>query len=280
MCSKSRDYCLTWNNYTTENYDALLALETRYIVIGKETGESGTPHLQVYFYFDNPRAFKAVQKELRGAHLEPRSVNSTPAQAAIYCKKDEDFFERGDIPKQGKRSDVEIVRDQLQAGNGMRGVVKVATSLASIKIAEMILKYEEPQRDWQPKIMWYWGLTETGKSRQAHAEFAGKDFFRKTSNTEKWWDGYDAHENVIFDDFVFPQNITEYKNWLDFFDRYSCVIQVKGGTRQFLAKTIIVTSSRNPYLALSGFEQNGKELLRRISSVTEFTKEGQKTTSA
>jgi len=273
MATKYRDYCVTWNNYTEDNYAALLALETTYLVIGKEKGASGTPHLQVYFYFPNPRSFKTTQKILHGAHIEARIANSTPAQAAAYCKKEGDFFERGECPSQGKRNDVELVRDQLKSGQGMRGVVKVATNLQSIKIAECILKYEEPKRNWKPHIVWYWGLTSCGKSECAHQRFEGQDFFRKSSTTEKWFDGYDAHSHVIFDDFLFPENKKEYNYWLDVFDRYSCVVQTKGGIRQFLAKEIIVTSSVDPVVALMGFHQAGAEFLRRIDSVYHFQKD-------
>jgi len=275
MTTKFRDYCVTWNNYTEENYQALVALDTQYLIIGKEIGESGTPHLQAYFYFTSQRSFKSLQKQLYGAHIEPRMAKSTPAQAAEYCKKDGDFFERGVCPEQGKRNDVELVRDQLKQGNGMRGVVKVATNLQSIKIAEAILKYEEPKRNWKPKITWYWGLTGTGKSLKAHKDFEGKDYYRKSSTSEKWFDGYDAHEYVIFDDFLFPENKKEYNYWLDVFDRYSCVVQTKGGIRQFLAKEIIVTSSRCPVGALKEFDQAGGEFLRRIDTILEFKSEKQ-----
>lgn len=275
MTTKFRDYCVTWNNYTDENYKALVALETQYIVIGKEIGESGTPHLQAYFYFTSQRSFKSLQKQLFGAHIEPRMAKSTPAQAATYCKKDGDFFENGVLPEQGKRNDVELVRDQLKQGNGMRGVVKVATNLQSIKIAESILKYEEPKRNWKPKVTWYWGLTGTGKSLKAHQDFDGKDYYRKSSTTEKWFDGYDAHEYVIFDDFLFPESKKEYNYWLDVFDRYSCVVQTKGGIRQFLAKEIIVTSSQSPEQALKHWTQEGGEFLRRIDSILEFKSDKQ-----
>jgi len=273
MAQKSRDYCITWNNYTQENYATILALDVRYMVVGKEIGKSGTPHLQGYIYFENPISFKSCQKKLSGAHIEPRSPNSTPEQAATYCKKDKDFIEKGECPVQGKRTDVLVVREQLALGNGMRGVIKVAQNLQSIKIAECILRYEEPKRDWLTNIIWYWGSTGTGKSKKAHQDWKDIDFYRKTSNTGKWWDGYDAHTHVLIDDYVFPESVAEYKNWLDIFDRYSTTIQTKGGTRQFLPTHLIVTSSLNPVDALAHFEQKGHELLRRLHKIYQFTHE-------
>jgi len=182
---KYRDWCFTWNNWTACHYADVLNYDCDYLVVGKEVGDSGTPHLQGYLYCKNARHFSAIQKKLRGCHLKPRYPKSTPAQAAAYCKKDGDYFERGECPEQGKRNDVELVRDELRAGHGMRGVVAVATNLQSIKIAECILRYEEPKRNWRPHIVWYWGLTGTGKSLQAHRVFDDTDFFRKSSTTEK-----------------------------------------------------------------------------------------------
>jgi len=248
----------------------------QYCVVNlEECPTTGRWHYQGYLELTEERTRDDLMDwlEAPGVHLEPRHKSQT--QAIEYCKKSETQimgpWELGSLTKeQGKRNDVELVREQLKAGEGMRGVVRVATNLQSIKIAECILKYEEPKRDWKPHIVWYWGLTGCGKSREAHLQFADKDYFRKSSTTEKWFDGYDAHTHVIFDDFLFPENKKEYNYWLDVFDRYACVVQTKGGIRQFLAKEIIVTSSTNPVEALMSFNQGGAEFLRRIDSIYQF----------
>jgi len=266
MSGKSRSYCYTKNNYTPEEVEAIKKIDATYHVIGFEKGESGTPHLQGYIHFKNPRSFKAVHNELCKAHIEP--TKGTPEQASEYSKKDGEYWEQGECPKQGKRTDVEVVREEINNGNGMRGVVRIATNLQQIKLAEAILKYEEPQRNWKPHVTWCFGKTATGKSKYAHEVFSGLDFFRKTSNQGKWWDGYDAHQNVIIDDI--DSKTMPYKCLLDLLDRYACVIECKGGTRQFLAKNIIVTTSRYPGDMFRGEDQMGKELLRRLDRILEF----------
>jgi len=263
---KARDFCYTLNNWTPNEYEKLLSIEAQYHVIGQEIGESGTPHLQGYIYFSNPRSFNAVKKLLMRSHIERTS--GTPEQASAYCKKDNNFEEIGECPKQGKRTDVEIVREELKMGNGIRGVVKRATNLQQIKIAEAILKYEEPKRDWKPHVSWYYGDTGTGKSRKAHEDFANTDFYRKTANTGKWWEGYDGHDNVLIDDL--DESNFPYKNLLDLLDRYECRVECKNGTRQFLAKKIIITASIDPQDMFRSQGQGGAELIRRIDDIVEF----------
>lgn len=290
--SKCRDYCLTWNNYPIDGVEQCQKFfeSAQYYVIGKEVGESGTPHLQMYVYFKNAVSFDSLQKKLNKCHIERKCPKSTPKRASDYCKKGEqtkaewhalhetgpnfgknaDFIEEGELPEQGRRTDVEVVREEIKTGGGMRGVIKVATNLQQIKLAEYILKYEEPKRDWKPIVHWYWGLTGTGKSRGAHTYFEGKDFFRKTANTGKWFEGYDAHSFVIIDDM--DDKSYPYKNLLDLLDMYACTVETKGGSRQFLAREIIITASEHPQSLFQFEDQGGNELLRRIDDIVQFKK--------
>jgi hypothetical protein len=140
--SKSRAYCFTLNNYTDLEYTAIQEIECRYLCVGREVGESGTPHLQGYIYFDNPRSFNSVKK-LLGTRTHIEIAKGSSLQASNYCKKDGNFLEKGEIPQQGQRSDIQTVRDAINAGQGMRQIVETATSYQSIKCAEAILKYKE-----------------------------------------------------------------------------------------------------------------------------------------
>jgi len=73
--------------------------DSEYWVIGSETGEEGTPHLQGYVVFmDRYRLtqIKKLNSVCGRAHWEPQSAHSTPKQAADYCKKDGNFLEHGE----------------------------------------------------------------------------------------------------------------------------------------------------------------------------------------
>ena len=84
------------NNYSEVEFELLLKVQSKYLVVGKEVGESGTPHLQGYVEFENARTLGGVKKLIGDrAHLEIR--RGSAKQASEYCKKDGDFIEIGEI---------------------------------------------------------------------------------------------------------------------------------------------------------------------------------------
>ena len=113
----------TLNNYTNAEYDTLIesiATNASYAVIGREVGESGTPHLQCFFIWYNRfrlRQVKAIPG-LQRAHLEP--ARGTSSQAAVYCKKEGDFYEFGDLPNPGPKKNIfETFRDWFKDQPGV-----------------------------------------------------------------------------------------------------------------------------------------------------------------
>lgn len=84
-----------------------------YHVFGKETGDSGTPHLQGFILFQERKRLSTLRSIFSRAHFEV--ARGTPHQAADYCKKEGDFKEFGSLPPQtqGKRSDWERLREYV-----------------------------------------------------------------------------------------------------------------------------------------------------------------------
>lgn len=257
----SKAYVFTWNNYTDDSLITVDTIECSYIVYGKEVGESGTPHLQGYIEFAKQKKFNTVKNLLKGAHIELR--RGSQDQAINYCMKDGDSVERGvrAITRPGKRTDIDNARDLAKAG-GMRLVTKKVQSQQAMNIASKYLEYNEQERDWKPYVTWIWGDSGTGKSRLAHSALSASDVYTKNDGT-KWWNGYDGHEDVIIDDFRdswWP--ITE---MLSLLDRYGKRVEVKGGVRQFLAKSIIITSIFPPDQCYRGCgNEPVAQILRRI----------------
>lgn len=117
MARQSTRVCYTLNNYTNEEYQALVDYSEVpnciYHVIGKEVGEQGTPHLQGFVIFHRKVSFTWLRREFNArAHYE--WARGPSAAAAEYCKKDGDFVEHGYPPRQGGRSDIEIAQGWIR----------------------------------------------------------------------------------------------------------------------------------------------------------------------
>lgn len=100
-------FCFTLNNYSDDDLAAIIVNEEEYdyICIGFEVGKKGTPHLQGYIRFDLKVTFKQGVQDIADifghnrCHVE--IAKGSPKQAIEYCKKDGDYFENGNAPRQG-----------------------------------------------------------------------------------------------------------------------------------------------------------------------------------
>ena len=115
---KSKHWCFTLNNYTQANVDRLLALRNSvaYLIFGRETGVSGTPHLQGFVSFRSKKTLQQVISTLGQCHC---SIARYITQSIEYCKKDGQFEEIGEPPQekqQGRRSDLEDFKVAVKEG--------------------------------------------------------------------------------------------------------------------------------------------------------------------
>lgn len=266
MAQRFRNYCYTLNNYEEGEFLRLKAIECLYHVIGKEVGEQeGTPHLQGFIIFKNARSFNGVKKLIPRAHIE--ICKGSPKQNIEYCKKQGDFIELGEAPVgQGKRTDIVAVKEMVKNNVPLVDVLDSVTSVQAFNFAEKLYKYVGMQRDWKTEVFWYYGPTASGKSRAAF-NTCPKAYWKSPNN--KWWDGYDSHSEVIMDD-IRPESIP-FNEMLRLLDRYPMMIEFKGGSRQFLAKKIVITTTNSPrdfYKNLDGEDVN--QLVRRVENILRF----------
>nr|CDQ06470.1 Bm8102 [Brugia malayi] len=82
-----------------------------------------------------------------------------------------------------------------------------------------------------------------GIGKTTFAITLSKNYYIKTANTEKWWDGYEQQELVILDDFYGWLQPTEIFNLAD---SKSHLVQIKGGLVKFTSKAIVITSNKIP----------------------------------
>lgn len=228
----------TMNGYGKADMERLDTLDVGYIIYGKEVGESGNSHLQGYVELKNAKTLSSMKNFIGGgAHLETRK--GTGKEASEYCKKEGDYVERGEMKNEnGVRKDYKQVHKYLKDGGKIKDLLEEEEGLGlhMLQYAQKLLPYVEKKRDWKTEILWLWGPTGTGKSKYCHDTYP--DAYWK-SMTCKWWDGYDGQEVVILDDF--RGDFCKFADLLRLFDRYPYMVEFKGGSRQMVAKTIVVT---------------------------------------
>jgi len=258
--SKFRNYVFTQNNYP--NTELVDGLSCRYIVYGKEVGESGTPHLQGFVSFPCPRSLSGVIKSLPGCHVEV--CRNVPA-AIEYCKKDGEWVDRGVAPLEhsavAKKTNAE--RWALAKEGRFEEL-----SPESIRVYEYIYKKHRPNPEILQELSseWYYGAPGTGKTRKALEENPGA--YIKDPKTV-WWDSYEGQDVVIIDDFDKYQVSQggDMKRWLD---RYPFQAQFKGGSQVIRPTKIIVTSNYHPDEIWE--DQITQDAITRRVKITHFNK--------
>lgn len=237
-----------------------------WIVCGKEVcPTTKRRHLQGALYFKNGKTRRALQRWSGGGKHYCETMRSTAKKNKDYCSKEGDWFEEGEFPTQGKRNDILSVREALQDGANMRNIVLTTKNLQGIQYAQKYLTHCEKERDWKPKVIWYWGKPESGKSLEARGLYKNAYY---ANDTNKWWDGYDAHKCVVIDDM--RGDFCKFHEFLRLIDRYPYRVEVKGGYRQMVARTMIITSCHEPmfqWMSHGGIKEDMEQLMRRITKV-------------
>lgn len=269
--TQARAWVFTINNYNSDHTTLLQEWfkqprgGPQYIVLGYEVAETGTPHIQGYLYRKSPMKWSQIMKHMPKAYLTP-ARGSTPANIE-YCTKDGNSIALGVPPKQGQRVDLTDICELVQQGASMRDIIPQATSIQSIRMAEISLKYFEPKRDWMTELYWYYGPTGTGKTHTALQKTIDPYLCMSTS---KWMDGYDGHEDVIIDDY--RASFCQFSELLRMINQAPMTVETKGGTRQFRAKRVFITtpySVERTWATRTSEEIN--QLTRRITQEKKFS---------
>ena len=333
---KSRKWFLTINNWCDEEWQKCLVeiKDTEYGICCKEVGAQGTPHLHLWLRYKNARTFKSIQKKFNRANIQEGKGRDSDQK---YLKKDNEFEEFGTMEKQGKRNDIEVIKDIVKKGGTMSDIISESTSYQSMKCGELLLKYNELPRDSDQKylkkdhefeefgtmekqgkrndievikdivkkggtmsdiisestsyqsmkcgelllkynelpreiekieVIWYYGESGSGKTKSIFDTEV--NIFRPT--TYKWWEGYDGHSVVLIDDF--RPTFCSFVNLLKLTDIYPFRVQTKGGSRQVKYKKIYITSHLSPAQYYEELDKGDYlQLKRRITCLKCFDTE-------
>lgn len=240
--SRSRSYCFTWNNYAPTYASTLDALDVAYVVAGRETSTTGTPHLQGYLYFRHAKSASAVRRLLPGCHVE--SARGTPSQADAYCRKEDlEPYSRGTRPlSPEEKGDNEKARWESAWDLAKQGKIEEIPADIRVRQYSTLRRIE---RDFMPPVdrltgpcgIWLWGDAGAGKTRAVLDQFP--DAYPKPRS--QWWDGYQGEPTVYIDDVdVFDVKLGgSLKLWSD---AYPFIGEIKGGSQKIRPTKVIVTS--------------------------------------
>lgn len=233
----------------------------QYLIFGEELcPKSGKTHYQGYVQLLTQMRFGAV-KTLLGASTHIESARGSLEENQAYCSKDGNVTTWGEPKKSGERTDLQTVKKQIIEGKTLREIAEDVSSYQALRMAEKLITYVEPKRDWKPTVIWLWGPTGVGKSRLAKESCQDPWWSGKTL---QWWQGYDAHKEVIIDDF--RADFCTFHELLRILDRYPFTVETKGGSRQLLAESIYITSPFAPERVYANrSSEDNEQLLRRIT---------------
>lgn len=276
MPTAKKAYCFTLNNYSDEEYNFLIGAfknECTYYCVGKEVGNSGTPHLQGYAMFKKSYRFNTIKNRFFArAHLE--YAKGSAESNRTYCSKDGVFEEGGTMPRRGSgNSSREVLAMSFveSMDRGRPGMVDFAALqpgtwyFSGYQLLRNYYALQPATERPDVSVTWIYGEPGVGKSRKAHEEMP--QAFVKEPRT-KWWNGYCLEKEVIIDDFG-PGGI-DINHLLRWFDRYKCYVESKGGMLPLLATKFIVTSNFSPQSVFSfGGLENPQlpALMRRINVI-------------
>jgi len=280
----------TLNNWTQEEWDYLttvFAPGVQWIIIGKETGKNGTPHLQGACILGTRMAFSKL-KTLTGfkrAHVEP--MFGKPEDSLQYCSKsDSQPFVCGTLPTPGKRSDIHNAVARVRGGENLKklaaddeGGVAIVKFHKGLTVLRSLIR---PPRTSAPYVFWIWGPTGLGKTRCSYK--SGRELARRSgmppddiwisSGGLRWFDGYDGQMVAIFDDFR-AKHVTSFAFFLRLLDRYPVSCEFKGGFVSWTPRYIFITCPYSPERCFEKRKEHVPEdieqLNRRISLVHEMS---------
>ena len=113
------------------------------MMCSKEVGESGTPHPQFSVTSKRSYSLAALEKLHERVHLEFQEC----AQDNNDCRKrDSELVVDRDERKKGARTDIAEIKTVVKDTLSMKAAVEAATSVQSVRMAELWLKYNEPKR--------------------------------------------------------------------------------------------------------------------------------------
>lgn len=266
-----RNFVFTLNNYSEDDEKHIKeSCEKgyfRYLIYGREKGESGTPHLQGYGELTRQTRFSTAKGYISDrVHIEKR--RGTAEQAANYCcKEDTEPFVHGVRSKQGFRTDIEDIKAAVSEGASLYDIMD--TQSASWRYLNATRTYRllyglQDKSFRQIETTVYYGPAGSGKTRRVFEGNPDVYFVPNRQGNSLWFDGYDGHSVILFDDYYGDIPLP---TMLRILDGYPLQLPVKGGFVCVTYTKVYFTSNIHPKHWYTTYPDSFKRRLTHIEEI-------------
>jgi len=261
---ESRNWIFTDNNPERDEPD--WPDFTKYAIWQKERGENGTEHLQGYVEFKSSKKLARVKQILPRAHWEVR--RGTQQQAMDYASKEETriggpwTFGVLTVNAQGTRNDLLALKEALDAGTSMKQIAQdhFTTMKGAYKWAYQYRTLTAPVRQHITRVYLCIGPTGCGKTTFCKRVAPDAYWKLRASGSSEWWDGYDGQSDVVLDEFYGWLRVD---TLLRLIDSSPLSLEIKGGSVQWVAKRLFITSNLDIGDWYPNIEQRKRDALER-----------------
>ena len=267
--AKFRNFCFT--SFTETIPD--ITDDVRFLAYGIEIcPTTNKQHYQAFIIMKNQRSFSGMKKYLKGwleadVHFEP--IKGTIEDNEKYCSKDGSYKEFGSKPKQGLRTDLIDLKDDIMSGKTSADSICIDNPEIYHQYGRTLTKIEDIYmrkqfRTEMTKGIWFYGATGVGKSHIAFENFTPETHY-VVPNDNGWWDGYTQQDTIIINDF---RGNIPYNEILQLVDKWPHSVRRRcREPMPFTSKTVIITSSLSPEEVFKNRNEKDKieQLLRRFS---------------
>jgi len=180
----------------------------------------------------------------------------TREEARDYCRKRDETrvpdtleeFGSFDEGGQGARTDILAVAEALRSGTSVHTLVLNFPILAAryprfFSTYSSAVGRESPRR-WLTKVIVLQGPPGIGKTRLVYDLFPTCWAFTPNPSGPIWFDGYQGHRGVLFDDFTGRE--IPLTTLLRILDRHPYSAPIKGGFAEFAPYVICITTNLEP----------------------------------
>lgn len=301
--TQSRKWTLTINNPAVCDLDhsriveLLQLFKPDYFCLADEIATTGTYHTHIYLYSKSPMRFRTIKRRFPTAHIEKaagsaqenrdyiRKEGKWEATAKVETRVADSFFEFGERPTPAEENAprmfqlLQDVTDGFTTTEIIKSNPGFAFKARDIDFLRENLTsevYRTENRD--VKVHYLYGATGTGKTRGIFEKHPAADICRITDYDGKAgirFDGYHGQAVLVFEEFRSQVPISSMLNYLDI---YPLMLPARYNDRVACYTTVYITSNVSLEEQYTDVQLSQKEtwqaFLRRISTVTEYRKDG------